>query len=72
MARQKGYYGNEYTRNKRRIVGRVVFNVARVVSRNVLFFFLKLCSEMKYIIYLYVNKLCELSIHISGVCLLEI
>jgi hypothetical protein len=29
------YRGNEYTRNNRRIVGRVVFNVARVVSRKV-------------------------------------
>jgi hypothetical protein len=32
MARQKRYRGNEYTRNNRRIVGRVVFNVAHVVS----------------------------------------
>jgi hypothetical protein len=29
------YRGNEYTRNNRRIVGRVIFNVARVVSRKV-------------------------------------
>jgi hypothetical protein len=27
--------GNEYTRNNRRIVGRVVFSAARVVSRKV-------------------------------------
>jgi hypothetical protein len=31
---KKRYRGNEYTRN-RRIVGGVVFNVARVVSRKV-------------------------------------
>jgi hypothetical protein len=31
----KTYRGNEYTRNDRRIVGRVVFNVARVSSRKV-------------------------------------
>jgi hypothetical protein len=30
-----GNRGNEYTRNNRRIVGRVVFNMARVVSRKV-------------------------------------
>jgi hypothetical protein len=29
------YRDNEYTRNNRRIVGRVVLNVARVVSRKV-------------------------------------
>jgi hypothetical protein len=34
VARQR-YRGNEYTRNNRRIVGRVVFNVAPVVSRKV-------------------------------------
>jgi hypothetical protein len=34
-ARYKRYRGNEYTRNNRRIVGRVVFNVVRVVSRKV-------------------------------------
>jgi hypothetical protein len=33
--RYKRYRGNEYTRNNRRIVGRVVFNVAHFVSRNV-------------------------------------
>jgi hypothetical protein len=31
----KCYHGNEYTRNNRRIVGLVVSNVARVVSRKV-------------------------------------
>jgi hypothetical protein len=34
-AREKRYRGNEYTRNNRRIFGRVVFNMARVVSRKV-------------------------------------
>jgi hypothetical protein len=33
VARQ--YHGNEYTRNNIRIVGHVVFSVARVVSRKV-------------------------------------
>jgi hypothetical protein len=33
VARQR--LDNEYTRSKRRIVGRVVFSVARVVSRKV-------------------------------------
>jgi hypothetical protein len=31
----KLYRGNEYTRNNRSIVGRVVFNVTRVVTRKV-------------------------------------
>jgi hypothetical protein len=35
MAWLKRYCGNEYTRNNRRIIGLVVFNVARVVSRKV-------------------------------------
>jgi hypothetical protein len=34
-ARKKRYRGNEYTRNNRNIVGRVVFNVAHAVSRKV-------------------------------------
>jgi hypothetical protein len=31
----ESYRGNEYTRNDRRFVGRIVFNVALVVSRKV-------------------------------------
>jgi hypothetical protein len=33
MAQYKRYCGNEYTRNNRIIDGRIIFNVAHVVSR---------------------------------------
>jgi hypothetical protein len=35
VARQKRYGGNEYTRNNRRIVGRVVFYAVRVESKEI-------------------------------------
>jgi hypothetical protein len=35
IATRQRYRGNEYIRNNKRNVGRVVFNVARVVSRKV-------------------------------------
>jgi uncharacterized membrane protein len=51
MAGNKHYRGNEYTRNNRRIVGRVIFYAVPVVSRKVGdWFFLELLVNL-YILF---------------------
>jgi hypothetical protein len=46
--RKKRYRGKEYARNNKRIVGRITFNVASVISRKVGdYFFPELLVEIK-------------------------